>query len=310
MDLVMEVRKNAHKPAQMVDLMQRELDRLSRLSSEEVAREQSRTCKYCGGLLVPRWMEIKSDLCKRGGIWIWPDRHGCQQEHDAQIERREREKELEAASALQRYRNALKRAALIGLRETYTFESFKDRADWLDATKVLFRVKEYAYAIARGDVSKPWLILYGDVGMGKSHLAGAVLRDAIDNGVEDVYFRDWARYLQRIKASWRTGHRDLDDDYGAETEEDIIRELARGQIVAIDDLDKQPATDWSRGVLYAAINQRYSASLPAILTFNHSLTDRLILDYIGPAVLDRIVQHAYDVIEFRGPSYRCGMAAA
>ena len=302
--IVDQIRLNAHNPPVMRGLIVAELARLSRLSSAELANEQKRACEFCGCTLEPKWLAVPEALSPRCGVWVWPTCR-CPGWREDDIRRRAEAERTSAQVASARYAAQVERAGLIGLLAKCTFDSFKSRTDWLDSTKVLYRVREYANAVLRGDNSKPWLILHGNFGTGKSHLAAAVIRECIDGGMNDCFFRDWVRYVQRIKATWNHPvRRDLDDDYGSESEEEILRELARGRIVVIDDLDKQPATEWSRATLYGALNQRYNGNLPTVLTFNHDLADRVVLDYIGGAILDRIMQHAFDIVEFNGSSYR------
>lgn len=245
-------------------------------------------------------MPVPSDLSKRCGMWLWPTRCGCQAEADAIAQEKELASKA-AESVRRREREAmLQRAGLTGLLANCTFDSYQNRKDFLDSSKVLFKAKAYADAVIRGGSERPWLILYGDYGTGKSHLAAAILHATIDAGKTDVFFRDWTRYLQRIRATWNGNEA---DEYGTASEEAIIRELCRGQVVVIDDLDKNPPTEWAVGVLYSVLNQRYNLSLPTVLTFNHDIFDDVIVKYVGGAILDRMAQHA-NVVKFKGPSYR------
>lgn len=287
-----------------------ELVRLSRLSPLELSQERNANCPHCGTLLLPR-KETFTVFGKQRVQWVWPSRCGCEGEARALLEA-ERDAERSAQERVQtEYAATLWRA---GLSERtlagYTFDTYDDRPDWPDAAGVRARALRYANAVIGSEgmvIGKPWLVMYGDYGLGKSHLAGAIIRRAIDYGLRDCYFRVWPRYLARIQATWN--RRNGDDDYGAESEAEIVDELTRGRLVAIDDLDKREfskpdAGAWTRSILFDVVNTRYNTASPTVLTFNRRLDDRALLDYIGAAVLDRIVQQAYDVIEFRGPSYR------
>jgi len=100
-----------------------------------------------------------------------------------------------------------------------------------------------------------------------------------------------------------------------EREADIIAELTTGWLVVLDDLDKQNNTDWERETLYTFLNQRYVGLLPTVLTLNTALDapdplapGRLALERVmGRAVLDRIYEVCWGVVEFDAPSYRSGM---
>jgi len=254
-------------------------------------------------------------------MWIWPDRCGCPEEAAAILAAKEKELSDMDDEDKKAYRMKLDQAGLSGLLNGYTFENFCPRSEWAEAGAIKSRVMQYAVTVATGKAEqKPWLVLYGGFGMGKSHLAGACIRYAIENGMTGCYFRVWPRYLSRLQASWDRRERKsnaysdiVGDEYMAEAEADIIAELTRGQFVVIDDLDKQDASQWVKKVLFDVLNTRYNAQLPTILTFNNPLLaaypgGRLLLDdYIGRAVVDRIIEHAFDVLAFNGPSFRSGL---
>jgi len=233
-------------------------------------------------------------------VLVTPDRCGCDKERQYLATQA---RKIEQQAREQDWRDRLERAGLTGWLANATFDKYQPRADWADTMHAKGRVQGYAYALTNGGLDRPFLILHGGYGTGKSHLAAAVVYAVLEAGWSHVFFRVWPEYLDRIKASW--------DRDGGETEEDIARELQTGRLVVIDDLDKQPPTDWAKKVLYTAINHRYNAGLATILTFNYGPEDidpnanRLALvEYLGEAVLDRIIGSAFDVIEFSGPSYR------
>jgi DNA replication protein DnaC len=290
-----------------LERMRAESQRVSLLSREQLLSERGRVCPHCHLMLTPILTEF-TVLGEIRNIWTWPSKHGCalemiyeaQHEHASELTR-QTEAELER-------RKTIERAGLSGLLETYTFERYQDRIDWPGSINVRARAKAYAYAVSQGTLNgKPWLVMHGEFGTGKSHLAAAVVRFFIDDGDRHCFFRVWTRYINRLQATMdKTRH--TDDEFGHETQADILAELTRGHVVAIDDIDKQPASEWTRSKLFDVINTRYNKMAPTILTFNTDLEDRKIQDYIGAAVLDRIMQHAYDIVEFKGPSYRMVMA--
>jgi DNA replication protein DnaC len=150
--------------------------------------------------------------------------------------------------------------------------------------------------------------------MGKSHLAAAAIHEALNAGWTNCYFRVWPEYLRRLQVSWNRP-KDDNGEWIGESEADITEEFQKGRLIVIDDLDKRQPTDWSRSVLYTALNHRYNAQLPTILTFNFGpdhvdpkAPGRMALEnYLGGAIFDRLLQSVFDVIEFNGPSYRSGV---
>lgn len=303
--------------------LQQQLVLPSKASPEEAATRLNHRCPHCGTLLIPR-IETYEASGKQRQMFIWPDQHGCKQELKAlknqAIEQAVNELEMqeEARKAI------LTRAGLIGWLGRATFDTFEPRPDWPDGETCKVRVMKYADDLLNHRLTpnhlgpNNWLILYGQYGNGKSHLAASVVREALAKGWSTCYFRVWTEYLKRLQASWKprpSTSSGRADDIDAETESDIVAELQDGRLVVIDDLDKKDPTVWTRGVLYGVLNYRYNAELPTILTFNFGPDDadpkapgRLALeDYLGRASLDRLIGAACDLVEFGGPSFRSGV---
>ena len=252
---------------------------------------------------------LKEDVMSR--LPIFPERHGCHEETVSLAQRAELERHTAEQVEHQVWVHALDRAGLVGWLGKATFATFRPRDDWADAMHTCGRVKAYSYALSNGGLDKPFLIMHGAWGTGKSHLAAAVVRGALEAGWRQVYFRVWTEYLSRLKACWG---RKRDGSEG-ETEYDIETELKDGKLVVIDDIDKRRPTDWTKEVLVGVINYRYNEKLPTVLTFNYgpkdfdpNATGKLALvEYLGEAVLDRLIGDKFDTIEFSAPSYRSGV---
>ena len=244
------------------------------------------------------------------GQWIRPTEHGCIEEIEHARAYTAWEAERAAAASAARWREKLDLAGLAGRLAACTFTSFLPRKAWPALAGLKAKVQEYADALLAGELpgGKNWLVLVGPVGTGKTHLAAAVIREALQAG-RPAYFREWTTYLQRIQATW-----DRRDDQGGERESDILAELQRGWLVAIDDIDKRRSTEWVKGRLFSFLNQRYNDQLPTIITLNIPLTapdprapGRLALhDVMGGAVLDRTIESMHAYLEFNGPSFRSG----
>lgn len=294
---------------QMSQDVRSESARLLRLKLEQIAAlpeyAERCACRHCGGTILPYWLDGP------GGrkTLVFREAHGCQAEQAATAEQRQ-QAEIEAGIQAESDRaNRIERAGLVGWLATATFESFNHRPDWQEAVAACLRAETYTDLLLKGELTeKNWLVLHGNLGTGKTHLSAAIAHRALEAGWQRVYFRVWTDYLNRIQASYKpTDNPDL------ETEADIISELQAGDLVVIDDLDKRKS-DFTRRTLFSVLNHRYNARLPTILTFNYSPQDidplapgRLALeDYLGRAVLDRVIERVYDVIEFAGPSFRSG----
>ena len=282
---------------------------LAQMPAEEAAKILDQHCQFCDQLLVPTFL-TPTVAGKMRYLTIWPE-CGCAQSMTYRTALKKSEQAAREKAGLELYQAKLRKAGLIGWLAGATFGNYKPRPDWPAATKCKERVQVYGMSFLDGDlpVGKNWLILFGDYGLGKSHLGAAIIREAIDAGMQNVYFRVWPEYLKRLQATFNNNNSD------GETEQEISAELQQGQLVVIDDLDKRQPSEWVKGTLYEVLNYRYNHGLPTVLTFNYGPDDvaakapgRLALeDYLGRAVIDRLIGAAYDMVEFVGPSYRSGI---
>jgi DNA replication protein DnaC len=292
---------------QELEEMRQKSEQLSGLKPEEVAIEQDRHCVHCGELLIPiikgvylPWRREETQTV------LWAEFHGCDEEA-ANLSRQK------AIADEKEWANRMHKAGLTGRLASATFETFTERADWPGAMECKSRAMIYTMAMLAGDLgNSTWLVLYGNYGTGKSHLAAAIVRHALAAGWQRCYFRAWTSYLGRFKAAWDRQRR---GDYEGECEDEIIRELQRGDLVVIDDLDKRAPTDWALSTLYTVLNRRWQHDLPTVLTFNYGPNDsdpkapgRLGLErFLGKAVIDRMIDACFDTIAFEGPSHRSGL---
>ncbi len=131
----------------------------------------------------------------------------------------------------------------------------------------------------------------GDVGVGKTHLAVALIRKYIsyikpyydDQRKEylyDVKIMDMPIFIEVPELLLRI--RDTYNDDAEETEKDIIDHYTKTPLLVLDDLGTEKASDFSTLMLYLIINRRCSNELTTIITSN------LTLDEINDRLSERI----------------------
>lgn len=303
------------------------------IGEDAAAKELDQHCDYCGALLIPKFIYGYADRL----TMIWPD-CGCNESKQYTAKLLEDKRQAHLDAQMQLYQARLSKAGLIGWLGRATFDNYEIPEDFPEAIDHKNAAIDYTQKFLAGDLThrvyhpsgplsleaaiaeynakksiNNWLILCGNLGNGKSHLSAAIVKSVIDSGRQNVYFRVWPEYLERLKNTFS------EDENGErkseESQAQILAELRDGDLVVIDDLDKSQPTEWVKGILYTALNFRYNEGLPTVLTFNYTFEStspknagRLALeDYLGRAVIDRIMDIS-TYIEFSGPSYRSGIS--
>ena len=198
----------------------------------------TRSCPHCGGELEPILTPPMFGSKEPRLVGFRPC--GCP------AARRERaEREHEEARARER-EEARKR------REAYERAGIRPR--FLGAESPL------AGAVMDGVRRGRGAYLFGPVGTGKTHLASAVARMAVDAGMR-VRVTDMPGVVARIRGTFG----------GTGSEEGVLAGLSRCGLLVIDDLGKEPPTDWTLTQVFRVVNDRYETMRPTVVTSQYEL---------------------------------------
>ncbi len=104
------------------------------------------------------------------------------------------------------------------------------------------------------------LLITGPVGVGKTHLAVAILNELVDTKGATALFCDFSDLLDRIQASFGKG--------SEESQDDIVAPYRDAELLVLDELGARRPSDWVREVLYGLLNTRYNRRRLTILTTN------------------------------------------
>lgn len=139
---------------------------------------------------------------------------------------------------------------------------FKDRtlAGYLPRTATSTRGAEAATKLAARTIGS--LVLSGPAGVGKTHLAAAVLNERIGLWCN---VPELMAMLKEQMGSSR--HELLDNDRQPAT--DYAEHLGNYPgLVVLDDLGREKVSDWTGEVVYVLINTRYEHQRPTLVTTN------------------------------------------
>lgn len=121
------------------------------------------------------------------------------------------------------------------------------------------------------------LILTGPVGTGKTHLACALIRGVIERYGSRARYERAGAISDQVRRSY---------DGPEVSREQILAQLARANLLVVDEVGNQPRTEHERGLFYEILNARYERVLPTVLISNH--TPAQFGDWLDPRSMDRI----------------------
>ena len=133
------------------------------------------------------------------------------------------------------------------------------------------------------------LLLYGNVGRGKTYAACEVANALIDKGYS-VLVTNFSRVLNTLQSTFE--------------KQEYIDSLNKFALLVIDDLGIERSTEFAKEQVYNIIDSRYRAGLPMIITTNLSI-DKIKnpTDIENGRIYDRIIERCFP-LEVKGQNRR------
>jgi len=164
----------------------------------------------------------------------------------------------------------------------------------LDAVKRARRFAEAFPVVERG------MFFVGPPGIGKSHLAVAILKKVINTRGAKGLFYDVRELLRLIRSTY--------DPVARTAETDIIQPVINTDLLVLDDIGAEKTSEWVEETLNLIVNSRYSEKRPTIFTSNYEeKEDPADPDSLFVRVGYRMHSRLYEMcefVEFDGADYR------
>lgn len=151
---------------------------------------------------------------------------------------------------------------------------------------------EQVYFVAFNFAQSPqgWLVLLGENGCGKTHLAAAIANYLNANN-KSVLFIVVPDFLDHLRSAFNPDrHMSYDN---------LFEKVKKSPVLILDDFGEQAATSWTQEKLYQLINYRYNARLATVITTSYSLDE--IENRISSRMVDPSISLVFNIV---APDYR------
>ena len=168
------------------------------------------------------------------------------------VAKRKLDRALDRAGIPQRYANC-------------TVEGYV--TDFPGASRSLVLAKIYAAHFVEqfprpGSTGTPGIMFVGSIGVGKTHLAAAILRALIVERGANGLFVDYRELLKKLQHTYA--------QRGDGSEADILAPVLNAEVLVLDELGATKPTEWVMDTIGYVLNCRYNSCRTTITTTNYA----------------------------------------
>jgi DNA replication protein DnaC len=169
----------------------------------------------------------------------------------------------------------------------------RSNATQLLAFKSAFKLVSEFPAANRG------LLFMGAVGVGKTHLATAILRGLIEKGASCLFY-EFGALLQEIRDSYNS--------VSQASELKVLAPVYEAEVLVLDELGASKPTDWVQDTMMQIIGKRYNERKLTLFTTNyrdvrHTTPEETLEERIGTRLRSRLYEMC-KIVMIEGEDYR------
>lgn len=254
-------------------------------------------CPYCGDIKEQRGIV---NPFKGLEVMKWSTELHCDCEGFKHAKMQEEQERLLELKRIEREQEEKKRKEVIrrcNIHAEFQDKNFNTFQITSENMPIFNTINKYIENIDKALRRGKGLYIFGDCGVGKTHLAVAMAHELINKEI-DTLFSTVTEYLNSIKST-----------FNGDGESEEIRDIySNVEVLILDDIGKENATSWSAEEVFALIDSRYRNCKTTIYTSNFTLEELKNIyekskKYTGKSIESRLYEKNVQ-LNLRGMDYR------